>query len=208
MHYNFIPTGRGRGREIVNLDLSPEEREELLRMLYNANSETSNLSLLSTAPQFARVALQCDAEFIPTHFYNVNAGERLRQLAEFIGGVEQEDFICLCAQTAISSHSGPPHIQVFLMQYAIQAVSHSVAELTPDNMLILRESEDYFHDYFYRSVLERLPHGSQGLEDEEQKKCSDKDSENAEDRKKCTPKQGSLSKTPFINVITNRKCEN
>ena len=84
MHYNFIPTGRGR--EIVNLDLSPEEREELLRMLYNANSETSNLSLLSTAPQFARVALQCDAEFIPTHFYNVNAGERLRQLAEFIGG--------------------------------------------------------------------------------------------------------------------------
>ncbi|WP_456468104.1 radical SAM protein [Archaeoglobus sp.] len=84
MHYNFIPTGRGR--EIVNLDLSPEEREELLRMLYSANSETSNLSLLSTAPQFARVALQCDAEFIPTHFYNVNAGERLRQLAEFIGG--------------------------------------------------------------------------------------------------------------------------
>jgi len=69
MHYNFIPTGRGR--EIVNLDLSPEEREELLRMLYNANSETSNLSLLSTAPQFTRVALQCDAEFIPTHFYNV-----------------------------------------------------------------------------------------------------------------------------------------
>lgn len=69
--------------------------------------------------------------------------------------------------------------------------------MTPDNMLILRESEDYFHDYFYRSVLERLPHGSQGLEDEEQKKCSDKDSENAEDRKKCTPKQNSLSKNPF-----------
>lgn len=30
------------------------------------------------------------------------------------------------------------------------------AELTPDNMLILRESEDYFHDYFYRSALLRL----------------------------------------------------
>ena len=84
MHYNFIPTGRGKN--IVSLDLSPEEREELLRMLYTANSENGNLSLLSTAPQFARVALQCEAEFIPTHFYNVNAGERLRQLAEFIGG--------------------------------------------------------------------------------------------------------------------------
>ncbi|WP_290597186.1 MULTISPECIES: hypothetical protein [unclassified Archaeoglobus] len=30
------------------------------------------------------------------------------------------------------------------------------AELTPDNMLILRESEDYFNDYFYRSALLRL----------------------------------------------------
>jgi len=29
-------------------------------------------------------------------------------------------------------------------------------ELTPDNVLILRESEDYFHDYFYRSALLRL----------------------------------------------------
>lgn len=30
------------------------------------------------------------------------------------------------------------------------------AELTPDNVLILRESDDYFSDYFYRSALLRL----------------------------------------------------
>jgi len=30
------------------------------------------------------------------------------------------------------------------------------AELTPDNMLILRECDDYFSDYFYRSALLRL----------------------------------------------------
>lgn len=83
MHYNFIPTGRGR--EIVDLDITPEQREELLKFLYNRN-KTSNISLLSTAPQFARVALQCEAGFIPTHFYNIESGERLRQLAEFIGG--------------------------------------------------------------------------------------------------------------------------
>ena len=83
MHYNFVPTGRGR--EIVKADITPEQREKLLKMLYERN-KTSNISLLSTAPQFARVALQCDAEFIPTHFYNVNVGERLRKLAEFIGG--------------------------------------------------------------------------------------------------------------------------
>jgi len=83
MHYNFIPTGRGR--EIVDLDITPEQRERLLEMLYERNS-SSNISLLSTAPQFARIALQCNGGMIPTHFYNVNAGERLRQLAEFIGG--------------------------------------------------------------------------------------------------------------------------
>ncbi|NHW23246.1 MAG: radical SAM protein [Archaeoglobales archaeon] len=83
MHYNFVPTGRGR--EIAGLDISPDQRERLLKMLYERNGK-SKLSLLSTAPQFARVALQCNGGIIPTHFYNVNAGERLRQLAEFIGG--------------------------------------------------------------------------------------------------------------------------
>jgi len=84
MHYNFIPTGRGR--EMIDLDLTPEEREELLRMLAKMQHANKALCVLSTAPQFARVALQLESEFIPTHFYNVNAGERLRDLAEFIGG--------------------------------------------------------------------------------------------------------------------------
>ncbi len=81
MHYNFIPTGRGR--EIAGADITPEQREELLKYLYRRN-HSSNISLLSTAPQFARVALQCGGSVIPTHFYNV--GSRLRELAEFIGG--------------------------------------------------------------------------------------------------------------------------
>ncbi len=86
MHYNFIPTGRGR--EIVDRDITPQQREELLIKLYMKNFE-SKISLLSTAPQFARVALQCASDekcFIPTHFYNISAGERLKDLAEFIGG--------------------------------------------------------------------------------------------------------------------------
>lgn len=83
MHYNFIPTGRGR--EILNYDLTPEQRDKLLRLLYERNF-SSKISLLSTAPQFSRVALQCNGGLIPTHFSNLNAGKRLRQLAEFIGG--------------------------------------------------------------------------------------------------------------------------
>ncbi len=83
MHYNFIPTGRGR--EIAKADITPEQREELLKYLYQKN-QGSNISLLSTAPQFARIALQCEGSIIPTHFYNVETGNRLRELAEFIGG--------------------------------------------------------------------------------------------------------------------------
>lgn len=87
MFYNFIPTGRGR--EIVELDLSPNEREELLKMLYKRNKE-SPINLLSTAPQFARVALQMEqcreSAIVPTHFYNVETKGRIERLAEFIGG--------------------------------------------------------------------------------------------------------------------------
>ena len=83
MHYNFIPVGKGRW--ISDLDVSPDEREELLRYLYEKNY-SSNLSLLSTAPQFARIALQVGGPMIPTHFYNINAHNRLKSLAEFIGG--------------------------------------------------------------------------------------------------------------------------
>ena len=83
MHYNFIPTGRGGN--IVNADITPQQREELLKWLYEKNY-SSGISLLSTAPQFVRVALQCEGSIVPTHFYNIEAGDRLRQLAEFIGG--------------------------------------------------------------------------------------------------------------------------
>ncbi len=81
MHYNFIPTGRGGtvlGRE---LDITPEMREKLLNKLYEKN-KTSNISILSTAPQFARIVMERDAEYVPTHFYNVG----VRGLADFIGG--------------------------------------------------------------------------------------------------------------------------
>ncbi len=84
MHFNFIPTGRGK--RIIEDDITPKEREELLKMLYLRNKKGSGMSLLSTAPQFSRVALQCDATMIPTHFYNIEAGGKLRKLAEFIGG--------------------------------------------------------------------------------------------------------------------------
>lgn len=86
MAYNFIPTGRGR--DMVDLDLTPEMREGLLKMLYEKN-KTSKCQVLTTAPQFARVALQqCSGSsiMVPTHFSNLTVEGKLLGLTEFIGG--------------------------------------------------------------------------------------------------------------------------
>jgi len=88
MAYNFIPTGRGR--DIFEVDLSPEEREEVLKLLWNELKSGRKISVLSTAPQFARVSLQEEEGekeiIIPTHFYNPKLADQLVDLAEFIGG--------------------------------------------------------------------------------------------------------------------------
>ncbi|MGF3554418.1 MAG: radical SAM protein [Thermoplasmatota archaeon] len=87
MAFNFVPTGRGK--DITSIDLSPDEREEMLKMLWN-ELKTKKINVLSTAPQFARVALQQEKEekekIIPTHFYNPKLADQLLNLAEFIGG--------------------------------------------------------------------------------------------------------------------------
>lgn len=87
MAFNFVPTGRGK--DIVEMDLSPDEREEMLKLLWN-ELKTRKINVLSTAPQFARVALQQEKEekekIVPTHFYNPKLAGQLVDLAEFIGG--------------------------------------------------------------------------------------------------------------------------
>lgn len=55
MMYNFVPVGRGES--IITTDLTPDQREKLLTNLYKGlRDDNVNVDLLSTAPQFARVA--------------------------------------------------------------------------------------------------------------------------------------------------------
>jgi len=53
--FNFIPTGRGACAK--SLDLTPEERESMITYLFNRNYD-SKIEVLSTAPQYGRVALK------------------------------------------------------------------------------------------------------------------------------------------------------
>ena len=82
--FNFIPTGRGK--DIVKLDLTPAEREELLKKVYEL-ARKSRVQVASTAPQLARVSWQMSSggDCLPTHFTPPRS-QSLRTLAEFIGG--------------------------------------------------------------------------------------------------------------------------
>lgn len=67
--FNFIPTGRGQF--IAEQDVSPEEREQLLKTLWE-KQQSVNVRILSTAPQYSRVALQLQPmttkKSIPGHY--------------------------------------------------------------------------------------------------------------------------------------------
>jgi len=87
IEFNFIPTGRGRFS--LEADLSPKQREDLLMYLYN-RSQTSEVEIFSTAPQYARIAIQTinnhgDGNLSFT-FYGGHVEGDLFEIAEFISG--------------------------------------------------------------------------------------------------------------------------
>ena len=86
--FNFIPTGRGK--EILKYDITPEQKEKLLNFLYD-KLEEGKIEVFSTAPQFARIALERVKEgkgkkIVPTHFAGVTLEGKAIVLAQFIGG--------------------------------------------------------------------------------------------------------------------------
>ncbi len=87
LEFNFIPTGRGRFT--CASDLTPEEREYILTYLYK-RSKDSKIEIFSTAPQYARIAMQSimrqgegDMSF---SFYGGHVSGEILKLAEFISG--------------------------------------------------------------------------------------------------------------------------
>jgi len=96
MLYNFVPTGRGEF--ISENDLTPYEREQVLKELWDKLKNGGKVNVLSTAPQFARVALEAEIgendKIVPTHFANPSLPGKLVDLAEFIGGCGCGRFYC------------------------------------------------------------------------------------------------------------------
>lgn len=83
MVYNFIPVGRGK--QIHEFDLTPEQREEALQIMYEYMCAGG--SLCSTAPQLGRVCLeQGRADLVPLAHIGARKAQELSILAEWIGG--------------------------------------------------------------------------------------------------------------------------
>ena len=88
-YFNFIPTGRGK--EHYDQDLAPEEREKLMLYLLDRMSKGCKVTILTTAPQLARVALQCqgvgkEMTMSMAHMQTARVSKKAVPLADFIGG--------------------------------------------------------------------------------------------------------------------------
>ncbi len=82
--FNFIPVGEGKN--LIDFDLTPKMREEMLNILYDYYVKYGIVTL-TTCPQYARVAMQrSEDQIAPSSHYSVDKGSRARLLAEFIGG--------------------------------------------------------------------------------------------------------------------------
>ena len=83
--FNFIPTGRGK--EIMEQDIGPEEREEMLRVLWRHLQE-EKIGIMSTAPQLGRACLMYSLPqgVFATGHAGQGAGEGARMIAKYVGG--------------------------------------------------------------------------------------------------------------------------
>jgi radical SAM protein with 4Fe4S-binding SPASM domain len=110
-YFNFVPTGRGK--ELYNQDLSPEERENILLHLLERMAKGYKVTILTTAPQLARVALQCqgagkELAMSMAHMQTVIVSKNAVPLADFIGGCGAGRLYCSL------SPQGDVHPCVFL----------------------------------------------------------------------------------------------
>jgi len=84
-HFNFIPVGRATN--VAQDDLTPEQREWLLRKLV-AHLQEGRINIISTAPQFGRacVAYAPPEGIFATGHAGSGAGSKTMVLSRYVGG--------------------------------------------------------------------------------------------------------------------------
>lgn len=86
--FNFVPTGRGK--EIVNLDLTPKMRDEMLEILYRHLDE-GKIDIMTTSPQISRTCMETSFLYggvgsMATGHIAAGKGESVKLFAKYLGG--------------------------------------------------------------------------------------------------------------------------
>lgn len=82
--FNFIPTGRAK--DIIDIDLTPQERENMLDKLYTEFLRKEIFSF-TTCPQYGRKCYEANPEgVIVNSHYGYIEGAQAKMLADYIGG--------------------------------------------------------------------------------------------------------------------------
>jgi len=85
-YFNFIPVGRGRG--MVDQDITPVQRERVLELL-NEYIQGGRIGVLSTCPQFGRVCLAHSPVYsgrVAASHAGSGSGLKARVVAKYLGG--------------------------------------------------------------------------------------------------------------------------
>jgi len=86
-HYNFIPTGRGKAD--YDQDLTPEQREDLMNLLYewHMDRKKTGLNIISTSPTFARVIYErSHGKTAGIFHYTSDKADKISGIIEYAGG--------------------------------------------------------------------------------------------------------------------------
>jgi radical SAM protein with 4Fe4S-binding SPASM domain len=83
--FNFIPTGRGR--DIIDLDLTPEQRESMIEFMKRHLNE-GRIQVMGTVPQYGRKCLEnyVAGQFIATGHHGSSNHSATQVFARYIGG--------------------------------------------------------------------------------------------------------------------------
>ena len=85
--FNFIPVGRGS--DIIDVDLPPEVREDILQQMYrHLSGQDEKFEIFTTAPQFSRVCMMNSQTGVISlaHVGAAGFSDKVGLLAEYIGG--------------------------------------------------------------------------------------------------------------------------
>jgi radical SAM protein with 4Fe4S-binding SPASM domain len=85
--FNFIPVGRGL--DIIDVDLPPDVRENILQQMYkHLSGQDEQFEIFTTAPQFSRVCMMNSRTGVISlaHVGAAGFSDKVGLLAEYIGG--------------------------------------------------------------------------------------------------------------------------